>query len=297
MPKFLDKRKKPATILKRARVPLQLRPKTRRTAKPLDLVIVGHIGFDIIRSSAGRKKVVGGAAYFGAKGAAIHSKNVGVVTRIGKDFNLKFLANLGIDLSGVKVITGKSPIFSTTYRRDFEVSRFRARLGVGSMISAPDIPKQYLSAKHIHVATMPPQQQAGLIEALKRKGCRAKISVDTIEAYVRRNPEAIRRVLVNADIIFVNQREYELLRQLNVFEKKTVVRKKGAGGAEVQYEGKVHSVNAPTVKIVVDPTGAGDILAGAFLTLVSKGEHPKRALQKAVKIASQSVQQFGVEHL
>lgn len=52
-----------------------------------------------------------------------------------------------------------------------------------------------------------------------------------------------------------------------------------------------------TVKIVVDPTGAGDTPAGAFLTLVSKGQHPKKALQQAVKIASKSVQKFGVEHL
>jgi len=46
---------------------------------------------------------------------------------------------------------------------------------------------------------------------------------------------------------------------------------------------------------VVDTTGAGDVLAGAFLALRSVGVDVRAALRHAVAIASASVVDFGVD--
>jgi len=75
------------------------------------------------------------------------------------------------------------------------------------------------------------------------------------------------------------------MKKFNVIKKQMLVKKKGAKGAELHNKGKRHSIRAPTVKIVVDPTGAGDVLAGVFLALMSHGKPPKEALEQPAKTA------------
>jgi ribokinase len=52
---------------------------------------------------------------------------------------------------------------------------------------------------------------------------------------------------------------------------------------------------APTAE-VVDTTGAGDMLAGAFLALELARVPPLAALDAAVRIATASVEAFGVDN-
>jgi 2-dehydro-3-deoxygluconokinase len=66
----------------------------------------------------------------------------------------------------------------------------------------------------------------------------------------------------------------------------------GAGGALVATDGPIHRADAPSIDIV-DATGAGDALAGAYLASRLQGLAPERALARAVVAASLSCRAFG----
>lgn len=66
----------------------------------------------------------------------------------------------------------------------------------------------------------------------------------------------------------------------------------GERGALVLQEGKIHAVSAPRVR-VLDTTGAGDVLHGAFAVGISHGWDALAALRGAVREASRSCRSLG----
>ncbi len=72
--------------------------------------------------------------------------------------------------------------------------------------------------------------------------------------------------------------------------------KKGSGGAEYRFSNRHVEVSAPKT-IAVDTSGAGEILAGVYLSLRAQGLNVKSALEKAVHTATRRVGKWGVKHL
>ncbi len=262
--------------------------------KKLDLVVIGHISYDENNTPFGTRTVPSGGAYLVALPASIFSKKIGIVSRVGEDYDLENLKKLGIDLSGLKVISeGKTTRFYHKYKTSDGSRRdFRPELNVGADLIPEDVPKQYLNSKFIHIATMPPQQQIKFVNFLKSK-TQSKLSIDTLEQYIQQWPEEVLDVFLKADLIFVDKREHQLIGEM---KGKNIVIKRGAEGAEYIYEGKTIKAPAPKIR-VVDKTGAGDVLAGVFLTLLARGKEPTFSLKKAVDLASKSVTEFGIDFL
>ena len=133
-------------------------------------------------------------------------------------------------------------------------------------------PARYLDADYIHLGTAPPEQQLTWLEYLHERGCRAHVSADMFEHYVATYPTASREVCNSVDLIFMNQAEYDGLygdAQLPV-PKAPLIVKRGPSGARLIVDGHPQEVEAP-VPSLVDPTGGGEVLAGAFLALRTAG--------------------------
>ena len=65
-----------------------------------------------------------------------------------------------------------------------------------------------------------------------------------------------------------------------------------------EYHDKYKSFVAPTEeRKVVDKTGAGDITCGVFLAMLAEKRTPEEALKDAVKIATKSISEYGVDFL
>ncbi len=75
-----------------------------------------------------------------------------------------------------------------------------------------------------------------------------------------------------------------------------VVLTAGWKGATVYYRGEVRSFPAPQVR-EVDPTGAGDIFAAAFLVALHQGGDPWLAARFANCVASHSVERSGTDSI
>ncbi|MDO8429908.1 MAG: hypothetical protein Q7S73_00900, partial [bacterium] len=67
-----------------------------------DLIVIGHVSYDENKTIYGTKTVPSGAAYLVTLPASIYSKNIGIVARIGKDYDIENLKRLGINLDGIK---------------------------------------------------------------------------------------------------------------------------------------------------------------------------------------------------
>ncbi len=265
------------------------------------LLIIGHTSYDENINRFGESRITpSGAAYMGAVGASLITKNIGLVTRVGQDYDLDTLRKLQIPLNGVKSITdGKTTRFKLVYRYQDELKRdFFAEYNVGNDIDPEDIPPQFLkSATCVHIATMLPEHQRRFIYHLRESKPDLPISVDTIEQYILEQPGLVASNLRDVDLVWVDRREYHLLPS-SVLAQRAVVLKMGKEGAIYinREQNQIH-VNAPFVERVVDKTGSGDVLAGAFLAGITNGDSIEQSLKRACEFASRSIQDFGVEHL
>jgi sugar/nucleoside kinase (ribokinase family) len=118
--------------------------------------------------------------------------------------------------------------------------------------------------------------------------------VDMFEHFVGTEPDASREACELADLLFMNETEYEGLYSAGIYPKSPVVLKHGAAGAELIRDGMRHRVGAAVVH-EVDPIGAGEVLAGVFLALRARGLSEEHALHYAVAAATRSVTEFGVD--
>lgn len=263
--------------------------------KDFDLVTIGHISFDENIINSQKHIINSGSAYLTSLPASLFSKKIGIVSRIGGDYPLNNLEKLGIDLTGVKVIPkGKTTRFYHTYlSEDGQERTFRAEMNVGGEIVAGDIPSQYLKSKYIHIATNLPSKQIEFIKYIREKHSQAIITIDTFEQYIDQYRPEVLMAFQMADLVFIDKKEKYLVGSL---QGKDMVIKKGAEGANYICSGEVVSSSAPKAK-VVDKTGAGDVLTGVFLTLMAKGNDPQVSLEVAVKVASKSVTQHGIDFL
>jgi len=261
-----------------------------------DIIVIGHVGFENILNGPKPVTYCGGAGYYTSLAASLFSKNVGLVSRIGSDFDISKLKKLGINLQGVKLIEGGlSPQFRLRYNPlNYEQRDFECDWNVAADITPLDIPREYFSAKYFHIATAPPKQQLEWIKYI-RKHSDAKISIDTLEQFIEWWKEDVIDALSAVDMVFINRRESELIGKLK--SHKTMVIKKGPDGADYSVNGKIiYSTPAPK-SVMKDPTGSGDIVAGVFLALMAQTNDYEKSLKEAVKTASKSIQDYGVDFL
>lgn len=264
--------------------------------KEIDIVVIGDLAFNHDITPNGEKTSIGGAAYYSAVGASRFSKEVGVVAKVGGDFDLSYLYRRFIDTEGVRVIPdGKTCRFVLIQHPD-NTREFSAERGVAATVETEILPKTYMRAKYIHLATQLPAHCLIWMDALE-SNIEGVISADSFEVFVEQFPDLTRQVFERAGIIFTNETELQMLRQFGeVSFEVPLILKKGAAGVVYIDGSEVVAVQAPKVK-VVETTGAGDILAGAFLALRVKGVPVTKALEEAVYLASQSITNFGVEHI
>ncbi|OGE35415.1 hypothetical protein A3H83_00530 [Candidatus Roizmanbacteria bacterium RIFCSPLOWO2_02_FULL_39_8] len=262
--------------------------------REIDLAIVGDIAWNKDITPQGQRTSPGGAAYYSAAGASHFSEKVGVVGRIGEDFDLSLLQKRHIDVEGVIVVPEEETcrFVLTQYldnTRDFEAIR-----GVAGIVQTDIFPDRYLSARFIHLPTQLPEHSITWLDFLSHHN---GISVDSFEEFTRQWPELTKEMFRRANIIFTNEEEWKTLSMFGVeFAEKPIIIKRGKGGATYKNGSESITISAPSVT-AIETTGAGDVLAGAFLAQRVQDVPIGSALENAVNLASLSVQAFGIEHI
>ena|SRR5271166_5843444 len=261
-------------------------------ARPVDLVLIGHVGFATDRTAHGTITSIGGSGFATAFAAGALLDGVGLVAQVGADFDLEVLQDLPIDIAGVTVLPGASATFVIDQSSDGSLL-FSSDLGVAAEPSFGLFPESYFRAGYVHLGSAPPRQQLAWLTYLRGKGCRAQVSADMFEPFVAAEPIACRELCEHADLIFLNEAEHRGLYDGVAQPSAPMILKHGPAGVEFLANGVRQHIPAPPAA-EVDSIGAGEILAGAFLALRARGVATDRALSYAVAAAARSVTEFGV---
>lgn len=260
-----------------------------------NLIIIGNIAYDIIDFSkvdSNKEKLVdiGGACIFSSIPASLFHR-VGMVGKIGNDFDISKLYGYNIDLSGIKQIDMPTTRFYTIWNSiDGQERTVYGDVKPEMEIVVQDLPKNFLKAKHFHLTTANPTKQLEIIEFL-RKNTNATISVDTIDDFVYQ-PNC-KKVFDNVDIAFIDKEYISLLD----CKSKVKIIKYGKSGCLYYSADKQFSIHSQIIENVIDKTGAGDCLNGVFLNLLVNGECEERALRIAVDTATESIKNKGIMNL
>lgn len=266
----------------------------------IDFVVIGNISYDYNyfpnRDNEEIKEVMnyGGATLYSGIPASLFVK-VGVVARVGEDYDLSILNKLNLDLSGIKKVKGKTTVFTQRFTSaDGQNRIFKEFINPNTICCPNDIPKEYLSAKYIHVCTNYPDAQLEIVKYLKNNS-NAIISIDTLEDYYydEEKYKIIKESFDLVDIAYIDK-EFKKL-----FDCKAPIKiiKLGKKGCKYISKKKTFEVAAPKCEIVIDKTGAGDCVTGVFGALKVSNYSDDEALQIACNVATESIKDYGMFHL
>jgi len=250
-----------------------------------DLLIYGHVGFDVDVRHGRETRTVGGAAYYTSLSARAAGARVRLASVLGADFPSTSLD--GIDCCLCASSPLPSAVFRQTYNAHEDIVAFKAELNACSTME-PALMGGADCAAAIMITAAPPREQRAALEWLAKENYAGIVAIDTAIAYVN---EFGRLLKVYGDllaIVLLNEQEYGHVRHCLPATATSVV-KRGAKGAYIVGSDSGHSP-APAVDQVHTTTGAGDVLAGALLAFRLGGMDLAGALKLAVERASLYVQ-------
>lgn len=249
------------------------------------IAVVGHIGFDESTIDGISVRQLGGAAYYSAMTISAMKIIAIVVGKVGTDFPLDCLQRPYLDASRIAVVDGKSPVFRQVYGGDGQITQFSGELGVSEKTDYSAIP---LTTAITFIAAAPPEQQNAHLTYLRNSNYNGLVCIDTAPAYLDRFRSLLDEFAGFVDILFCNEREHVKLDGFRLKNGRTVI-KCGPNGARLIECGNEFHVSAPTVLSIRTLTGAGDVLAGAFLSELARRKNSASALSTAVEFASEYV--------
>jgi sugar/nucleoside kinase (ribokinase family) len=276
------------------------------------LVVVGSVALDTVGTpSAERSEMLGGSASYACAAAALFTR-VGMVGVVGTDFPPEHIAlyeKLGIDLDGLQRAPGKTFRWSGVYEADMINRRTLAtELNVFANF-CPTLPPSYAGARYVLLGNIAPDLQIAVLDQIPE---RRFVVADTMDLWIRTARERLTELMRRVDMVVLNDGEARLLTGRHDLRACAtailglgpgyVVIKKGEHGAMLFHRDLLLMVPAYPVGAVCDPTGAGDVFAGAFMgALAAVGTVEPRALREALLtgsvVASFAVEDFGLDRL
>ena len=268
-------------------------PVNHPVASPLDFVAVGHVTIDRV---SGRKRL-GGAAAFASLTAERLGLRSGLVTSAAPTFPFwDSLDGVEIHCQEAARTTELENIYDRRERRQ-RVLAEAAPLTEASLASirgrlADDAAVLYCPVVHEVELTLAPLAPRGLAGVAPQGFFRRWKPQGLVEAC---DWEDALTALAGADVVTMSEDDHVAPEELaEEFPGRAFVVTKGAKGARIYSQGDVYDLPAfPAVE--VDPTGAGDVFAAAFLLALRERRPVVRAARFAACVASFAVEAPGIE--
>jgi sugar/nucleoside kinase (ribokinase family) len=251
-----------------------------------DFLVIGHLTKDLGEEGY----TLGGTAIYSALTARNLGRRVAVVTSAGPDIELELL-------EGVDLLCHPSPT-TTTFRNIYRGER-RSQILYhrASPIGVDAVPLEWRDLPIVHLGPVAQELGEEMVWLFPHS-----LLCLTPQGWLRRwdeegriHPqrwEGAEKVLPSVDLLIVSEEdmrgEAASLRQYLHLPRISVVTQ-GAQGATLYHKGKSHHFPAPQARSV-DPTGAGDIFAAAFLVRLAETGNPHIATRFANAAASLSIE-------
>lgn len=277
----------------------------------MSLLVVGSVALDSVETPFGKvDNVVGGSAMYFATAASIYTK-LSLVAVVGTDFDrqhIDFLAQRGVDLSGLQIADGNTFRWAGVYDYDLNTTHtLNTQLNVFGSFH-PKLPAGYEKSEFVFLANIDPDLQ---YEVLRQTRPRLSL-MDTMDFWITGKRESLTRTIAVVDMVTMNESEARMFagtssviaaaRHILGLGPKAVIIKKGEYGAVLFTDNSYFVSPAYPLEEVRDPTGAGDSFAGGFMGyLASSGDLSDQSIRRAMihgsVIASFTVEDFSVGRL
>jgi len=259
------------------------------------LVFVGHVSVDKIENVNGVRVQPGGAALYAAIAARTLSKNVRLVSAIGRDYPFQDVLK-HLDHSRLKVYSMSSTRFHIQYDERWEAKYVKTKWGASPKVNSVAASTKGIDSNTIfHISPVKPTKVAKIFEKITDTSPEAKVSINTWIGYIkgsRKSRRILRDLASKVDFFMLNDSEAKALAEtdsistaLRLLDAKMLIVTLGQLGAIISGKNMgiqmVPALNIPVEK-VVDTTGAGDTWCGAFLATYNLTED----LMKSVSVAS-----------
>lgn len=281
----------------------------------MSLLTVGTVAFDTIETPFGKaEKVIGGACTYISWAASYFTDKIHLVSIVGDDFpetELKKLRNRGVDLEGLKVVSGgKSFFWAGRYHNNMN-SRDTLVTDLNVLADFdPILPESAKSSKYVMLGNLTPSIQASVLDQLD--GSQKLIALDTMNFWMDIAMDELKAVLKRIDLLTINDEEARQLsgkhslvhaaEAIHEMGPKYLIIKKGEHGALLFHNDEIFFAPALPLAQVFDPTGAGDTFAGGIMGYLAKTddtdiENMKRAIIAGSAMASFCVEDFSLNKL
>ncbi|MEX0786551.1 MAG: PfkB family carbohydrate kinase [Dehalococcoidia bacterium] len=256
-----------------------------------DLVVVGHVVRDVTREGWR----LGGTASFGAAQAQKLGLRVGVVTRVGPD----------LEMAGImpKIeIAGRPAARTTTFENTYEGATRRQRVAAqAEPIEEQDIPDAWRDAPMALIGPVcrevSPELPGVFANALVGIAAQGWLRELDAEGHVRRSQWTGPPFWSSCRLLFVSDEDVgdrpEQIDRWAADVPVTVVTRERRG-ARIHEHGRWRAIDAIPAR-EVDPTGAGDIFATAFMVRYHETGDAAQAARFASSAAAWSVEAPGID--
>ena len=275
-------------------------------------VVIGTVGIDDIETPrASVTGVLGGSATYACLAARCFAPTT-MSSVVGHDFpaaHRDLLTERGIDLTSLEAADGLTFRWGGRYAENMNV---RATTFVHLNVLEdfdPKVPRHAVAGSFVFLGNTAPSIQLRVLDQVENPRF---VLVDSMDFWIEGDRAQVARVFERSDCVVINDEEIRLfggdenvpraVRSILELGPTHVVVKRGEfGAALVSANGWFFAPGYP-LEHVVDPTGAGDAFAGAFLgSLAAAGTTDESALRRAVVYgsvaASFTVEAFSVERL
>lgn len=276
------------------------------------LTVFGTIALDTTRTPhATVERILGGAATFAALSARYYT-SASIVGIVGNDFPPYYreLLDQRLDTLGIACkLDTKSFHYDSSF--DYDLSHRTTNKTELNAISGyePQIPEKYVDSDYVYLANNDPVQNIKMMDLFSGPKL---IVCDTIDFWILSKKNSVLEMMSRADGVIINEQEAKLLcnennllkcgRNLLSMGPVFAVIKKGENGAILFHEKEIYPFPAFPTELIMDPTGAGDSFAGAFVGYLAKNKKMGiTSLKKAVihgnVMGSFAIEDFGVTRL
>jgi sugar/nucleoside kinase (ribokinase family) len=278
----------------------------------MSIIVVGTIGYDTVETQhGGVTDALGGSASFFALAARFLSP-VSIVAVVGSDFkpeHMRLFTERNIDVRGLVRREGPTFRWHGRYHEDMNI---RDTVSLSLNVFAdfrPDLLPDQRRSDYIFLANISPDLQTHVLEQVASPKI---VAADTMNHWIANERQELIKLLPRLDILTVNDEEARMLsgehnlvkagRAILKMGPDTVLVKRGEYGVLQFSQNSLFAVPAYPLEEVIDPTGAGDAFAGAFMGYIARhGRVTESILRTAVVygtvMGSFVVEQFSVDRL
>ena len=251
-----------------------------------DIAVAGHFSIDTINlpSRTAPFVILGGAATYTSFAAKRLDATVSVISRVGENFPRAYLWWLnqeGIDVSSVTRFAGEpTTSFELTYDKDLSKRTLKLK-SKGVPLTVEDVPNSF-HAKAIHLAPIANEITCEVVEQLKLQADILSLDPQGLirnfdeAGHVSDNVEIDNQIFSLVNIFKSSQNEISAptgetelkpaIKAIHDVGVETVIVTLGVKGSVLSVEGAQYQIEACPSQVLVDPTGAGDVYIGSFLT-------------------------------